>query len=121
MVEKARRSIHAAEVLLAQGEPEIAAGRAYYAMFYAAEALLQDRGLHFKRHSGVHTAFGEHFIKTDKLDAKLHRWLIDAFDQRIGGDYDAEASFSNEDVEGTIQRAREFLQAVRDLFERGPK
>lgn len=36
---KARHSIHTAEVLLSQREAEIAVGRAYYAMFYAAEAL----------------------------------------------------------------------------------
>ena len=35
-----------------------AASRAYYAMFYAAEALLQSRGLAFSKHSAVHAAFG---------------------------------------------------------------
>ena len=33
LLEKAGRAIRAAEVLLAKGDPEFAAGRAYYAMF----------------------------------------------------------------------------------------
>jgi uncharacterized protein (UPF0332 family) len=32
-------------------------------MFYVAEALLFEKGLQFRKHSGVHSAFGEHFAK----------------------------------------------------------
>jgi uncharacterized protein (UPF0332 family) len=60
LVDKAARAIHAAEVLLAASEVDFAAGRAYYAMFYAAEALLYERGLRSRKHSGVHSLFGEH-------------------------------------------------------------
>lgn len=116
LLDKARHSIHAAEVLLSQGEAEIAVGRAYYAMFYAAEALLLDIGLHFKRHSGTHRAFAQHFVKTGKLDPKFHGWLTAAFDERLVGDYEAGGSFSGEDVERGIARAREFLVAASALL-----
>lgn len=56
-------------------------------MFYVAEALLAERDLEFKKHAAVHAAFGEHFAKTRSLDPKYHRWLLDAFDQRITADY----------------------------------
>jgi uncharacterized protein (UPF0332 family) len=36
-------TIEAAEILLKNGKSEIAAGRAYYAMFYVAEALLNEK------------------------------------------------------------------------------
>ena len=39
LLEKAIDSIEAAEGLLETGKADIAAGRAYYAMFYVAEAL----------------------------------------------------------------------------------
>ena len=39
LFEKANRAIEAAETLLNSGYPEFATGRAYYAMFYVAEAL----------------------------------------------------------------------------------
>lgn len=73
LLEKAARSIKAAERLLECGDTEFAAGRAYYAMFYVAEALLSERGLRFSKHAGVHSAYGEHFAKTGALDPTYHR------------------------------------------------
>ncbi len=43
LLDKALRAVHAAETLLRAGDTEFAAGRAYYAMFYAAQALLNEK------------------------------------------------------------------------------
>lgn len=45
LFEKARRSLDAARLLLANGNADFAASRAYYAAFYAAEAFLLEQGL----------------------------------------------------------------------------
>jgi uncharacterized protein (UPF0332 family) len=87
LLEKAVDAIEAAEILVDNGKSDVAAGRAYYAMFYVAEALLSEKGLTFSKHSGVHAAFGETFAKTKEMDPKFHRWLLDAFDKRLAGDY----------------------------------
>jgi len=84
LLDKAARGIAAADSLLARGDTDFAAGRAYYAMFYVAEALLNECGLGFSKHTAVHASFGEQFAKTGHLDPKFHCWLIDAFDKRIG-------------------------------------
>jgi len=55
------------------GDLEFAAGRAYYAMFHVAQALLREKGFHYRKHAGVHAAYGEHFAKTGVLDRKYHR------------------------------------------------
>ncbi|MEW6753686.1 MAG: HEPN domain-containing protein [Candidatus Latescibacterota bacterium] len=60
-LDKADRTLRAAETLLREGHLESAAGRCYYAMLHAAQALLRERGLRYRKHSGVHTAYGEHF------------------------------------------------------------
>ena len=117
LLEKASRAIEAAETLLNSGYPEFATGRAYYAMFYVAEALLNEKGLEFSKHGGVHGAFGEHFIKTGMLDPKFHRWLLDAFDQRIEGDYGVEVVVIPQDVHEMLSQAREFLQAAQYLLD----
>jgi uncharacterized protein (UPF0332 family) len=96
LLDKADRAIHAAQTLLSQGDSDFAVGRAYYAMLYAAEALLISKGLRFRKHGSVHAAFGEHFAKSDALDPKFHRWLLDAYDQRILGDYGVEAALTSE-------------------------
>ncbi len=112
-LEKAERAINAAERLMETGHAEFAAGRAYYAMFYAAEALLSEKGLRFRKHGGVHRAFGEHFVKTGDLDPKYHQWLLAAFDKRIIGDYDVGVMPSDEESREMIHRASEMLREVR--------
>jgi hypothetical protein len=44
LLAKAQDSLEAAEILLANGKTEIATGRAYYAMFYVAEAMKKNFG-----------------------------------------------------------------------------
>jgi uncharacterized protein (UPF0332 family) len=85
-------------------------------MFYVAEALLNERGLRFRKHGGVHGAFGEHFVKPGLLDARYHRWLLAAFSKRIAADYGVDAELRTEDVEETLTQAREFLLVARQLL-----
>ncbi len=117
---KAEAAIGAAESLLEGDHLEAGASRAYYAMFYTAEALLMERGLHFRRHGGVQSALGEHFVKTGDLDRKYHRWLLAAFSKRIVADYGVDADLSTRDVEEMVAQAREFLQIARQLPPNGP-
>lgn len=112
-LDKAARAIRAAETLLREGEADFAAGRAYYAMFYVAEALLSERGLRFRKHGGVHGAFGEHFARTGELDPKFHRWLLDAFDRRLQADYGIEATVTADEAQATIDQARQFFDHAR--------
>jgi uncharacterized protein (UPF0332 family) len=113
LLEKADSSIHAAQALLESNYPGFAAGRAYYAMFYVAEAMLNEKELTFRKHGGVHSAFGEHYIKTGLLDARYHRWLLMAFNRRIVADYGIEVDFTQHEVEEMIQQARDFLQEAK--------
>jgi uncharacterized protein (UPF0332 family) len=51
LLDKASRAIEAATVLLLENSSAFATGRAYYGMFYVAEALLNESGQHFRKHS----------------------------------------------------------------------
>lgn len=53
LLEKAQRSIDAAERLLKEGDTDFAASRIYYAYFHVAQALLLTRRLQFSRHGQV--------------------------------------------------------------------
>jgi uncharacterized protein len=117
LLEKASRAIEAANTLLNNGLSEFSTGRAYYAMFYTAEALLNEKGLRFRKHGGVHSAFGEHYIKTGLFDAKFHRGLLDAFDRRIESDYGLDVLVIDQDARELIEQAKEFLQAARSYLE----
>lgn len=113
LLEKAGRAIQAAQRELASRDADAAVARAYYAMFYVAEALLNEHGLRFRKHGGVHGAFGEQFAKTGKMDSKYHRWLLAAFERRITADYDVEEMTEADEAAEMITQAQEFLTAAR--------
>jgi len=109
LIEKAKRSVRAAEVNLREGGPEFAAPRAYYAMFYVAEAFLLGIGMQFKKHSAVSSAFGERFAAIDPDLQPFHGYLLDAQDDRNAGDYFTEVDMTDEDVLTHIEHARQFI------------
>lgn len=116
LLDLARESVSAARLLLDQGYHRFAASRAYYAMFYAAEALLASRGEYYSRHAGVIAAFGREFAKTGEMDPKYHRWFIDAQDLRTTSDYAALVEPSVDQAGETISRADEFIRAAGSLL-----
>jgi uncharacterized protein (UPF0332 family) len=110
--------VRAAERLAKDGDAEFAVSRAYYSMFYSAQALLNEKKLRFRRHAGVHNAFAEQFIKTGLMDKRYHRWLVAAFSKRITGDYGIEAELISEDASLLIGQAGEFLAASKKFLEK---
>lgn len=113
LLAKAEEVIEAVDLLIAGGKHTVAAGRAYYAMFHAARALLAHSGMHPRTHGGVSAAIGQHFAKTGLLDSKFHRWLIDAFLDRLESDYEFDIEVTVADAARLRARAREFIDAVR--------
>ena len=118
LLDKAMDTIESAEILLDHGKEDTAAGRAYYALFYVAEALLNEKGLQFSTHGAVIGAYGKEFSKTKLLDPKFHRWLRTGFDTRLMGDYQVDANIEAAIVSSMIHQAREFLEAAREYLKK---
>jgi uncharacterized protein len=116
LLDKSAQSRDAALLLLKDDYVDFAASRAYYAMFYAIEALLLSRELSFSKHSAVISAFGKEFIKTGILDVRFHRSVMDAFDVRNAGDYGSMHAVSEEKTRQIIEEAGELLDAVRRVL-----
>lgn len=108
-------SLSAAELLLSEGYAGYAASRAYYGMFYLAEAFLSTRGLAFSSHSGVLSAFGREFAKPGLVPVHFHRYLIRAGELRLLADYRG-ASITDEEAQLQIERGREMLDFARQYF-----
>lgn len=109
LLKKAEESLEAARLLLKEDYFDFAASRAYFSMFYVAEALLLSQGLAFSKHSAVIAKFGEHFAKPGKAPAEYHRYLIEASDSRNVGDYDIGPGLTNAQAAEQIARAEVFL------------
>jgi uncharacterized protein (UPF0332 family) len=89
--------------------PVLPLSRAYYAMFYVAEALLAQMGQSYNSHSAVISAFGKEFAKSGRLDAKFHRCLIDAQDVRNIGDYGVRTDVPEQQAISVCEWADEFI------------
>lgn len=116
LLEKSHQSVEAAGVLLEDGFPDFAASRAYYAMFYVAQAFLTEEGLAFSSHSAVISAFGKLFTKTGKVDTRYHRYLLDTQDIRNVGDYGIGPGVSNEQAADCLIWAKEFLETAEQVI-----
>ena len=116
LINKARDSLGAARTLVREGYFDFAAARAYYAMFYIAEAMLLHLGHSYNKHSAVISAFGREYVKTGSMHSKFHRWLIDAQDFRNVGDYGVEAHVSKEDANSVCEWANEFIDQAEDFL-----
>ena len=86
-LERAETNIQAAKELFDKGYYDIAASRAYYSAFYAANALLLNENLDTTKHSGVIALIHQHFVRTGKLDKEQGKNLNWLFELRSVGDY----------------------------------
>ena len=119
LLEKAERFIHSARLLAAEGDFDSAASRLYYAMFYTAQILLESRGMSFSSHKATLSAYGQHFAKSQEIDPRFHKALLDAFSQRQLGDYAVSSGLRKEDIEVLINDATAFLHTAREFLKRG--
>lgn len=120
LLKKATESIKASRLLFQEGLFDFAASRAYYAMFYLAEAILLTKGLSFSKHKAVISSFGKEFIKTGLVADKFHQYLIDAFQKRRIGDYGVFEHLTPSEVKKLTEEAERFLKmTINFLKEQG--
>ena len=120
IIQKAKRSLKAAEELLRKGMPEFAASRAYYTMFYCVEAFLRTKGIEVSKHSSAIALFGREFVKSGEVPRKYLTYVNLAFKTRQVADYSFEIQVTEEEARVEIERAREFLEfTINYLREKG--
>lgn len=96
-----------------------AVNRAYYATFYAANALLATKGLERSKHSGVIAAFRQHFVKTGLIEPEYSDTYGQSMDERHNADYDLE-TLSYETASENLENAARFIARIeRFLTEQG--
>jgi uncharacterized protein (UPF0332 family) len=116
LLQKAQDSLRGARLLGANGFYDFAVSRAYYTMFYVAEALLLGQGLSFSRHSAVIAAFGRRFANTGIVPVEFHRYLIDGQDMRTIGDYSTGRRLTETQASEQITCAERFLELAEHLI-----
>ncbi len=118
IMRKAERALASAKLLSAGGDADGACNRAYYAIFDAARAALQNKGIEIgKTHSGVITSFSQHFVLNGPVPKEIGRLFKQAEARRYVADYENEP-ITLVDAEKMIEDAELFLSTVRALLPR---
>jgi len=120
-VEHAQQMLQVADHNLADGFYASAINRAYYAIFYAANALLATKGLSRSKHSAVIAAFRQHFIKLGLIENEYSDIYGRVMDDRHKADYDiVESTVDPARAQTDLEDARHFVKRVeRHLKQEG--
>ena len=112
LVEKGRRSLDAARGLIRDGHFDFAASRAYYAMFYVAEALLLSRGFEAGTQGGVAALLHRELVRPGLLDPLQVRAFERAIEERAVADYSTGTAFTEARARQAVGRAETFVRVV---------
>lgn len=110
--------VHAREMLAVAGQNlqsdfyASAVNRAYYAIFYAANALLATVGEARSKHSGVISLFRRLFIKTGEFPVEMSDIYGRIMDNRQRGDYDLGMPMDAEQAKMDYEDACRFADEV---------
>ena len=94
------------------GHLRTAVSRTYYAMFYAATAVLGSRGLWRSKHQGLIAAFGEHFVRPGLIEPRFGRILHEAFEARLDSDYVPHSDLSENSARQLVAKAEDFVKRM---------
>jgi len=114
-VEQAKEALDEAQTLYDHGKsPRSVINRSYYAMFYAALALLITIEKGTSKHRGVIALFDTEFINQNIFPKEMSKVLHHAFDMRQAGDYREMAKISREQASEILNSAFVFVKSVEE-------
>lgn len=90
--------------------------RAYYAMYYASQALLLSEGLETSTHKGVIKLINLHFAHTGKLSLDIAKLLKSIYDLRQSGDYSTDFVADEIVANRAIADAKNFIGEIRKIL-----
>ena len=118
-VRKSRRALRSAQLDLRDGDTDGAVNRSYYAMVNAAQAALLSSGVPEDKlprtHSGLISAFGEHVVKSGKVDSEFGRAISKTESLRLRADYMG-MELDRATAEKALAGAERFVQSVERAF-----
>jgi uncharacterized protein (UPF0332 family) len=117
-IKKAEETMSDARILLGSGSYFGVVNRIYYAIFYAARALLVTRDLDSPKHSGVIALFNKEFVKEGVISKDLGKIFNDLFEIRSAGDYEDGKTFSKSEVEEYLIKCNTFIVGIKQALQK---
>lgn len=101
-----------AELLLDSRRYRVAVARAYFAVFHAARARLYADGLEPKSHSGVHTLWSSHLVKSGQYEPATALTLARLQTYRGKADYARSFMIDETSARTELAAATELVQRI---------
>lgn len=112
-MERAHEKLEVAKSLFGTGFYSDAVSRAYYAMFYAARALLSAKNIYPKTHRGVISQFGLKFVKEGEFEKEIFDLFARAQEDREEADYGLLSETDDDEAKKIIEGAEKFLKECK--------
>jgi uncharacterized protein (UPF0332 family) len=110
----AQEMLAAAKHSLDGGFYSTAINRAYYAIFYAANAVLATRGLTRGKHSMVLSVFRKEFVKTGLIEPEFSKIYGQVMDDRHISDYEVTATINDAQAHTDLADAERFVVRIQE-------
>jgi uncharacterized protein (UPF0332 family) len=117
-IERARETYKDAIYLYEIGSINSCINRLYYAAFYATLALLLNKDIEVKSHTGVKQKLGEEFVLKGIISKDFAKTYSILSDYRHKGDYDDLFDFDKEVVDRLIDPVKEYIDTVEGLIKK---
>ena len=114
-IEKAYRTMEEAEIMIQHEHWGAAAGRMYYAVFHAVNALLIHDNHRIKSHKGAYTQFCLHYVASGKFPKASGNPYRQLEIMREESDYNCFYDVTPEDLHSKLAPAKELIDNIAAL------
>ncbi len=118
LLKKAQKFLRSAAVLFELEDFDSTASRAYFSMFFAAQAALLQETQALSSKQGIRSAFIRRFVEQGPLPERAGDALQRAADLQEIGDYAYDFAVSGADAEMILSEAEAFVNSLENLIKR---
>lgn len=118
LLRKAQAYLRSAAVLLELEDFDSTASRAYFAMFYAAQAALLQETQALSSKQGIRSAFIERFVDHGPLPERAGEAFERASELQEMGDFAYDFAVTESEAEFVLAEAEAFVNSLENMIER---
>jgi uncharacterized protein (UPF0332 family) len=115
-LERSREDMETARELVDLGRYRAAVNRAYYAIFGITTALLLTKKIERSKHTGVESAFIQHFVKKGVIETEYGKTYDYIRKKREESDYSARISIDEGTARKIVRDAQKFITGITEYF-----
>lgn len=115
-LQRAKKALKSAQILLNSGLFEDSISRAYYSVLHAAKAALSVKGVDTDTHAGVRRMFGLYLVKKGEIAKEFATILIAEQEDREIGDYAIGIEIPKDRAAKRVDEAEKFLNEIEKFI-----